>query len=396
MPRPRPPYLRRQVSRHGETVWYVRQKEGKRIRIRGDYGSDAFWAAYHAAVAGRPTLNKDKTRSASLKWLYERYRESSAWADLSPATRRQRENIFIGVMKTAGGEPYSAVTKKAVERGKDARRDRPAQARNFLDAMRGLFRWAFAHELIKTDPTASVQNPKRKKGPGFRPWTEEDIERYQKCHPLGTKERVWLDVLLYTGPRRGDVVRLGKQHEQTVLDPHTRSMLKVISFKTEKGGEQIEVTIPILPILQMTLDAGPTGDLTYICGDRGNPLTKESFGNAFSVAARKAGIKKSAHGVRKIAATTAADNGATVHQLMAIFGWTTTQMAELYTKEANRKRLAREAVHTLSRTLAPRATVSSLAGTKAFPHTQDLQKSEHLQDAPYPQQAPSMGRASSR
>jgi integrase len=155
------------------------------------------------------------------------------------------------------------------------------------------------------------------------------------------------------------VVKLGKQHEQLVVDPHTRAMIKIISFKTEKGGELIEVTIPILPVLQETLDAGPTGDLTYICGDRGNPLTKESFGNMFSTAARRAGIKKSAHGVRKIAATTAADNGATVHQLMAIFGWTTTQMAELYTREANRKHLAREAVHTLTRTLGQRGGSSS-------------------------------------
>ena len=45
-----------------------------------------------------------------------------------------------------------------------------------------------------------------------------------------------------------------------------------------------------------------------------------------------------------------ADNGATVHQLMAIFGWKTTQMAELYTQEANRRRLARDAIYTLTRT----------------------------------------------
>jgi integrase len=196
-----------------------------------------------------------------------------------------------------------------------------------------------------------VKNPKKRRGKGFPAWTEEDVEAYQRKWPIGTKERVWLDVLLYTGPRRGDVVKLGRQHERLEVDPHTGSSIRVVSFRTEKGGETIEVTIPILPILQATLNAGPTGDLTYICGDRGNPLTKESFGNAFSAAAREAGVPKSAHGVRKIAATTAADNGATVHQLMSIFGWKTTQMAEFYTREANRKRLARQAIHTLSRTL---------------------------------------------
>jgi hypothetical protein len=41
-------------------------------------------------------------------------------------------------------------------------------------------------------------------------------------------------------------------------------------------------------------------------------MTKESFGNAFSEACRAAGIQKSAHGLRKIGATRAANNGATV------------------------------------------------------------------------------------
>ena len=47
----------------------------------------------------------------------------------------------------------------------------------------------------------------------------------------------------------------------------------------------------------------------------------------------RAGVMgKSAHGLRKAAATRAAENGATVHQLMAIFGWTNVEQAELYTR----------------------------------------------------------------
>jgi integrase len=110
------------------------------------------------------------------------------------------------------------------------------------------------------------------------------------------------------------------------------------------------VAIPILPILQRTLDAGPIGDLAFICGKTGKPFTKESFGNAFKDACMKAGIpNKSAHGCRKIAATRAAENGATVTQLNAIFGWRGTAMASLYTEAAERKRLAREAMGKLTR-----------------------------------------------
>jgi hypothetical protein len=57
------------------------------------------------------------------------------------------------------------------------------------------------------------------------------------------------------------------------------------------------------------------------------PFTKESFGNDFRQACRAAGVPGSAHGVRKIAATRAANAGATVAQLEAIFGWSGGVMA---------------------------------------------------------------------
>jgi integrase len=145
---------------------------------------------------------------------------------------------------------------------------------------------------------------------------------------------VWIAVLLYTGLRRGDAVRLGKQHIRC----------GVAVLRTEKSGGKIEVQIPLLPPLLEALEAGPTADLAFICGANGKPMTKESFGNAFSEACRTAGINKSAHGLRKIGATRAANNGATVAQLNAIFGWTGSEMASLYTQNADRARLARDAI----------------------------------------------------
>jgi integrase len=113
---------------------------------------------------------------------------------------------------------------------------------------------------------------------------------------------------------------------------------------TEKSGRKIEVTIPLyfFPAFAEAISAGPTGDLSFICGARGQPMTKESFGNAFSEACSAAGIRKSAHGLRKLAATRAANAGATVWQLNAMFGWTGTEMASHYTRAADRKRAARE------------------------------------------------------
>ncbi len=351
MPRPRPPHLQREITRHGKAVWYVRDGRGPRVRLRAEYGTPEFDIEYRAALAGTPT-RKGAPSCSSLEWLLARYRETGAWTELSNATRRQRDNIFAGVISTAGHEPYARITTAIIEAGKERRAETPHQARNFLDAMRGLFRWAHKAKLVKVDPTAGVSNPPRKKTDGFIPWTEAHMTAYEARWPIGTRQRVWLDVLAYTGLRRGDVVRIGRQHVRN----------GVATMKTEKGRFTVEVSLPILPILQATLDAGPCGDLTFVVGANGRPLTKESFGNEFKAACKAAGVPGSAHGVRKIAATRAADAGATEAELMAIFGWTDPKMAALYTRTANRKRLAAQAMGKLKRNIYSRTLLSGAGG----------------------------------
>jgi len=338
MSRPRPPYLQRETDRHGNIRWYVRIGYSKRIRIRGEYGSKEFVAAYHAAVSGAIPTFSTTSKSGSLRWLVEQYRKSSDWLDLSLATRKQKENILKHVLDKAGDQPFSAITRKIIIASRDERAATPAAAKNFLKTMSGLFKWAVEAEYLSVNPCVGVKPPKLKNKDGFIAWTEEDVEKYQKRWPIGTKERVWLDVLLYTGLRRGDAVQIGKQH---VRDG-------IAFLKTEKSGYQTEVALPILPVLQRTLDNSPTGNLAFICGANGQSLTKESFGNCFRAACNAAGVKKSAHGVRKISATRAANAGATVAQLKALFGWTDNQMPSLYTQTADRRKLARDAITKLS------------------------------------------------
>src|SRR5262245_38620851 len=271
MPRPRPPHLHREVTRHGRVVWYVRVDKGPRIRLRAEFGTPEFDAEYETAISGstvRPRKNAPTT--GTLAWLVARYRETSDWSILSVATRRQRENIFRHVLETAGDKPFARIGTVAINAGIERRTKTPAQAHHFLETMRGLFKWAKKAGMVKVDPTADVDAPRRKEGPGFPAWSETDVEKYERRWPVGTRERVWLDVLLYTGLRRGDAVRLGRQHVRN----------GIAQLATEKTG--IVVTLPILPVLAATLAAGPCGDLSFIVGESGQPLTKESFGNMFA------------------------------------------------------------------------------------------------------------------
>jgi site-specific recombinase XerC len=220
MSRPRPPYLQREKTRHGKLVWFVRVGRGPRTRLRAAYGTPEFQAEYLAAINGEPLPGvAPRVLATSLQWLWDSYRETGAWTELAASTRKQRENIMLHILKDSGAKPYAAIGKANIVAGLDRRSKTPAAARNFLDTMRGMFEWAAERKHVKADPTVGVKGPKRKKGKGFPAWTREDIETYRKKWPLGTRQRVWLDVLLYTGPRRGDAAVIGKQHERTIKNP---------------------------------------------------------------------------------------------------------------------------------------------------------------------------------
>jgi integrase len=122
------------------------------------------------------------------------------------------------------------------------------------------------------------------------------------------------------------------------------------------GNGKATMSRPRPPYLQRETtrhEAGPCGDLTFIVGANGRPMTKESFGNAFREACRAAGLRdRSAHGLRKAAATRAAISGATLAQLNAIFGWTGAKMALHYIETADRTRLSNDAMSKLNRTNA--------------------------------------------
>ncbi|WP_375614029.1 tyrosine-type recombinase/integrase [Bartonella sp. AC151YNML] len=344
MPKPRPPHLVKQITQHGKIVWYVRIGHGKRIRIRGIYGTQEFVDNYKSALAELQGLILPKSKTGKLvegsfAWLLKQYFNSSNWHSLSTITRKQREYILMKICDSVGDIPYQAINKKHIIAGVERRKETPAMAREFLKVLNGLFNWAIDQGLLENNPTLGVKRPALINKGGFAAWTEEDVEKYYKRWPHGTHERVWIDVLLYTGLRRGDSVRIGWKD---VKD-------NIIHLKTEKSKFQTDVFLPILPELAKTLEAGPIGEETFICSKTNKKFIKENFGHAFRDACNAAGIKKSAHGLRKLAATRAANSGATVSQLKALFGWTHDAMASLYTKSADRKKLALEAIKKLQK-----------------------------------------------
>lgn len=327
MPKPLPRYVTKTVTRYGKVLLYFRVDKGPRTRLPDDPDSHEFRQAYAALLAGIPApQSKAPASTRTISWLVAQYMESGAWRQFEPGTRRQRSNIFHNVVKQNGEVEFSKILPKHIRNRMEQMVETPVQANNYLKAMSGLFTWAVLNEHVKANPCAGVKKLKET-GKGFIAWTIEDAKAFRERWPEGTAQRLAFELLLHVGSRRGDLTEMGRQHLRG----------NVLSFRTSKTGSVVTVELPeyVMSLIGKT----KTGDLHFIVTSHGKPFSKAGFGNWFGAAAREAGFKKNAHGIRKLAATIAADEGATAHELMAQFGWASPKQAEVYTKGADRAKL---------------------------------------------------------
>jgi len=253
----------------------------------------------------------------------------------------QRSSILQLQESENGDIPYADIKRRNIEVGMMARTEN--QAQHFYDTMRGLFKWANENEHSDHNRTDGIK-VKKDNGDGHLAWPIELIEQYEQRWPVGTKQRLVFDVYLYIGLRRGDAARLGKQHIKN----------GIVHLMTEKSQGRMPIYVPVHPALAASIKACPSSGLAIIARPDGSNYTKEVLGNFFREAVEDAGIAVtkrgskdkgySGHGLRKASATIAAESGATESELNAMFGWTGHQMAQLYPKKADRKRLAARAM----------------------------------------------------
>jgi integrase len=333
--------LSEETDRHGNVRVYFR-KGGKRIRLRAKPGTDEFHDEYRSVRDGNMPATKARVSAAkgSLRWLVEQYYQSAEFkAELGERTQYVRRGILENICKLHGGKPYALMEPRHVRQLRDKKADLPGTANGWVKALRQLFNWGKDAVGLKTNPAKEVPYI-RTDSEGFHSWTVEEVRQFEKRHPTGTKARLALDLLLYTGVRRSDVIRLGKQ-----MEVHDGTALKFVVTKGQRRFRK-ELELPILPRLRNSIDATPSRHLTYLVTPSGKPYGHGGFGNWFRKRCNEAGLSKcSAHGLRKAGATLAAENGASAHQLMAIFGWSSLKDAEGYTRKANQSKLARSAMH---------------------------------------------------
>lgn len=335
MPRPRKPYIQKETTRHGKVVWYFRRDKEKRIRLPGVFGSKEFNDAYNFALAGSPVEPKEKVSQSTMRWLVDRYYESGRFSNYRPNTQRNHRLMLESICKTGGKRRFAATTPDDIRAGLVRREATPHMAGAYVSIMRSVFQFAKDSGWIKANPVIEDIKARQEKSDGYHTWTVEEVEQYQDHHPVGTQARLALDIFLYTGLRRSDAIRLGKQHIKG----------NVINIRAGKNGA--EITIPLLAPLARSIEATKTGDLVFLLNTQGRPWASNSFGYWFADRCDEADVPGRAHGLRKAGATIAANNGATAFELTAMFGWSSVKMAEVYTRKVDRARLAERAANKL-------------------------------------------------
>jgi integrase len=341
------------VDGEGRAHHYFRRAGYPRVRLPGLPGSPEFNRAYEAALGSAPEpIGAGRNKPGSVDAAIASYYGASEFTKaLAPSSQAVRRAVLEAFRRDHGDKLLRAMPTKFLRALLDPMES--TTAKNWLAAIRALARHAIKRELIDDDPTLGIRL-RRMTGDGHHTWTEEQISTFEAKHPIGSRERLALALGLYTAQRRGDVIRMGRQHVRN----------GVLHVTQQKTGAAL--AIPLHPELKLIVDAVPATQLTFLLTLRGKQFDPHAFSPWFIAACEAAGLPRKCtfHGLRKAACRRLAEAGCTVHEIAAISGHASLREVERYTKAADQARLARAAMERQasarsSDNVTPNVTLSS-------------------------------------
>jgi integrase len=330
----RPPkFVHGFIDRHGKPRWYFRRAGFKQVRLPGLPWSPEFMAAYEQALAGQPApVGAERTMPGTLRALAASYFASPAFRTTRPSTQYTYRNIIDRLCVEHGDKRVALLQRDHVVKLLAARTNTPRTANALRQSLRALMQHAVEIGLRADDPTRDVRKIPTIKGEGYHSWTESEIAQFEHRHPVGSRARLAFALLLYTGQRRSDVVRMGHQH---IKDGG------ICVFQQKTGRE---VWIPVHEALAPII-AETSTNLTSCLRTRASLTRRPGSAIGSVTSGRVAGLSGcSAHGLRKAAARRLAEAGCSTHEIAAITGHASLKEVARYTEAADRKRLAKSAM----------------------------------------------------
>lgn len=321
-------------DRHEKQRIYYREPGKPQVALPGPLYSEEFWIAYHKAQKAEPVSAGKAPAAGSMGAAIQGYYRSAEFVQLADSSKQVYRRILDAFAKEHGHAPVAGIQTKHVNVLIDGKAETPAAANILRKRLSSVFEYAKSVGMIQVNPAKEAKRIKTK-SKGYRSWTEADIAAYREKWADGTPERIAMEVLLHTGLRRSDAVRLGWDH---IVDD-------AFVISTKKSQEIVELSIPLHTGLAFIFDL-PRGRKTFISTVYGSARSEKAFTNWLREAAHAAGLpsNSSPHGLRKAACRRLAESGCTALEIMSITGHRDIKEIERYTKAAEMKRLSRAAM----------------------------------------------------
>lgn len=334
-------------------VWryyFRRSRKHKRIPLPGRPGDAEFMRAYERALSESEPSKSPRAGTliaGSFDALAAAYYGSAGFLILSSNTRTTYRGIIERFLasKAANGRRHGELRIDGMK-GRNVRsiiNDKfkssgPWAANNLLKVLRQLLAFAVDHDWCPDNPTKGVK-PIKAHTDGFTSWSEENIEQFEQHHASGTRARLALALLLYTSQRRGDVVRMGRQHVG-------KGATGKPTIRVRQNKTKAMLVLPMHSKLRAEIAAHATkNNLTFLLNKWDKPFSAAGFGNWFREVCDEAGLHGlSAHGLRKAAARRLAEAGCSPHQIMAMTGHKSLAEVARYTFSVDQERMAHEAM----------------------------------------------------
>jgi len=302
-------------------------------------------AEYKKAMSGaRTAIGAGRVKPGSVAAVIAEYLDSQTFfTSKSAGTQRMRRGILERFRAAYGERPFARLPPEWIEALLDSKP--PHAARSWRATLRSLCQFGVKRRYLRTDPTANIKL-RAVKSDGFHCWTEDEIAQFEAHHPIGTKPRLALALLLYTMQRRSDAIRMGRQHLSDCLDERLRAqgVRHMLSIRQQKTGKPL--VLPVRPNLQAVIDATPSEHLTFLTTATGGPYGGNYFSESFREWCDAAGLPErcKVHGLRKAGLRRGAEDGWSANELAAWSGHASLREVERYTRAADQARLARNAL----------------------------------------------------
>jgi integrase len=333
-------YVVEDTDRHGNVRVYFRKRGCKKIRLPHGIGSPAFWVAYNDAVNNKLPVVKLDTRiarekSGTMPALVVAYYGSAGFKDLDPRTQNVRRRALDRFCEKHGYLPAKEMLPRHILAIRDRISETPEAANQLLKFLRQVFAYAVVADLCERNPARDIPYL-RSQSEGFHSWTIAEVEQFEATHRVGSKARLALALMLYTGQRRGDAVLFGPEN--------VRGQWLAFTQQRNKRRKPVHLEIPIRAELRHILELSPTEETTFLTTEFGKSFSANGFGNWFRKRCDEAGLPHcSAHGLRKAAAARLAELGAPENEIMAITGHRISKEITRYTRGARQRLLAEHA-----------------------------------------------------